>query len=862
MRRKDIIVAFLSCLFALTGMVAAQDAKPAPKADPKPTPKADAKPAPKPEEKPTPPPEPLPDDNAKLEELLRSGFKKGPMLDTMLAAPMKGVDDIVFAIRIPGRDHWYVTFGNYSGRQPEPVDRAWKDEDGLIWGYGDGAMLVKMNIRTGEPKILLRDLKGGIRDPQLHYDGKKILFSYRPGGSHEYHLYEINVDGSGLKRLTDGEYDDIEPTYCPDGSIVFCSSRCKRFVNCWHTPVAALYRCDGDGKNVRLLSSNNDHDNTPWMLHDGRVLYMRWEYVDRSQVHYHHLWTMNPDGSQQMVYFGNQHAGIAMLDAKSIPGTDNIVSIFSPGHGSPEHFGYVNVVSPKKGPDDMGSARQLGKFRCKDPFAFSEECMIVANNDALFVMNGKGETEPFFTLPKRFKEHQLAVHEPRPIQSKPREAVAAPRGDLSKSTGYVILEDVYRGRSLEGLEKGKIKKLLVLKQLPKPINFSGGMEPLTIGGSFTMAEILGTVPVEEDGSAYAEIPALQSVFFVALDDNDMAVKRMHSFMTLQPGETMACVGCHEERTAAPHSSFGLLTALRRGPSRLQKIPETPAVFDFPRDIQPILDKHCVKCHDGGDDFVKNGKVDLSGDKTAMYTMAYWTMRTHDLVVDNRNRPMSNFPIYQIGSGASTLLTKYTTGGHYDVKITPHERDMLRLWIDTSATYPGTYASLRTGSHYAHLPLDGRCAECHQKEAKDNKGKPIKRWEFGRPTSTTRGTSYNISNPEKSFVLRAPLAKSAGGLELCGKAVFENKDDKLYQRLLTGIKDANRRLNEGKRFDMPGFRPNGDYIREMQKYGFVKTNLGATETFDFYRAEKEYFDSWYFAPELGDVKSAAFSGRKR
>ena len=802
-----------------------------------------------------PPPEPLPNDVAKLEELLKSGFKKGPMLEKMLAAEMSDIDEIVFPIRIPGRDHWYVTFGNYSGRQDDPVRLAWKEEDGLLWGYGEGAILVKLNLRTGEPKVIFYDLKGGIRDPQLHYDGQKILLSYRPGGTHVYHLYEINVDGSNLTRLTDGDYDDIEPTYCPDGSIVFCSARCKRFVNCWHTPVAALYRCDGNGGNVRLLSSNNDHDNTPWMLHDGRVLYMRWEYVDRSQVHYHHLWTMNPDGSQQMIYYGNQHPGIAMLDAKSIPGTDNIVSIFSPGHGSREHLGFVNIVSPKKGPDNLGSARQLGKFRCKDPFAFSENCLLVANNEALYVMSGNGDTEPFFTLPKAFKDHKLAVHEPRPVRGKPREAVAAPRVDLSQATGYVILEDVYRGRSLEGLEKGKIKKLLVLKQVPKPINFSGGMEPLTIRGTFTMAEVLGTVPVEPDGSAYAEIPALQSVFFVALDDNDLAVKRMHSFMTLQPGETMACVGCHEERTDAPHSSFGLLQALRRGPSRLEMVPNTPSIYDFPRDIQPILDKHCVRCHDGGDDFVKNGKVDLSGDKTASYTMAYWTMRTHDLAVDNRNRPISNFPIYQIGSGVSTLLTKYTTGEHYDVKITPHERDMLRLWIDTSATYPGTYAALRTGNYSAHLPLDNRCAECHRKDSKDSRGQPIKVWEFGRSTSTTRGTSYNISNPEKSFVLRAPLAKSAGGLELCSKVVFESKEDKLYQQMLANIEKAKSRLEEGKRFDMPGFRPNDDYIREMQKYGFVKKDLGPMETFDYYKAEKEYFDSWYFDPELGDVKAA-------
>ena len=179
---------------------------------------------------------------------------------------------------------------------------------------------------------------------------EKILFSYRPGGTHTFHLYEIGVDGKNLVQLTDGPDDDIEPTYCPDGSIVFCSSRCRRFVNCWYTRVATLYRCNGDGSNIRCVSSNNDHDNTPWVLPDGRVLYMRWEYVDRSQVHFHHLWTMNPDGTGQTVYFGNMHGGIAMLDAKPIPGTKKVVASFSPGHGRPEHLGHVAIVDPRPAP--------------------------------------------------------------------------------------------------------------------------------------------------------------------------------------------------------------------------------------------------------------------------------------------------------------------------------------------------------------------------------------------------------------------------------------------------------------------------------------------------------------------------------
>lgn len=779
-------------------------------------------------------------------------YEPGPMLRQFLDGPMKDVQEIVFAVRVPGRDHWYVTFGNYSAPTREPVERAFKEQDGVLWGYGEGARLCKMNLRTGHVTVLLEDKQGGIRDPQLSYDGKRILFSYRPGGEHPYHLYEIDVDGRNLTQLTDGPDDDIEPTYCPDGSIVFCSSRCQRFVNCWHTRVATLYRCDADGGNVRLLSSNNDHDNTPWVLPDGRVLYMRWEYVDRSQVHYHHLWTMNPDGTNQTVFYGNLHPGIAMLDAKPIPGTDKVVASFSPGHGRPEHIGRIAVVTPKSGPDALGSVREISKRPSwKDPYAFTEDCFLVANNAGIFVMNGDGEHESVYQLPPQERTRDnLAVHEPRPIRSRPVEPILADRTNLGTSTGRVVLADVYHGRNMHEVDEGEIEKLLILKQLPKPVNFSGGMEPLTIGGSFTLAQILGEVPVEKDGSAHIELPALQSIFFVALDENDLAVKRMHSFLTLQPGETLSCIGCHEQRVEAPLDTDELPLAMRTPPAR-PVIPDgVPEVIDFPRDVQPILNRHCTECHNP-DDF--DGRVDLTGDKTARYTMSYWAMRTHQLVVDGRNRAESNYSPYEIGSGASRLLD-YVDGSHYDVRVSERERDVLRLWLDTSACYPGTYAALKSGDFPAPIPWGKlhACKECHLHDAEDKRGNPIKRWRFGkRGIATTRGVTYNISQPRKSLLLRAPLAKESGGLALCSKTVFQDEDDALFQELLTAIQDAQRRLQVDKRFDMPGFRPNEHYIREMKRFGILPENLGSDDPIDIYAVDKAYWDSFYFEPEPRD-----------
>jgi len=780
-------------------------------------------------------------------------YRPGPLLQQFLDGPMAGIDEIVFAVRVPGRDHWYVTFGNYSDHSPTPPQQlGFKFEDGVYWGYGEGGRLCRLNLRTGQLKVILEDPKGGIRDPQLHYDGTKILFAYRKGGEHPFHLCEVNVDGTGLRQLTDGPDDDIEPTYCPDGGIVFCSSRCRRFVNCWYTRVAALYRCDGDGKNVRMLSSNNDHDNTPWMLADGRVIYMRWEYVDRSQVHFHHLWAMNPDGTGQQIFFGNEFGNIAMLDAKPIPGTHKVVASFSPGHGMPEHLGPVTVVDPGRGPDILASAKRISPEknewagRWKDPYALSEDCFLVASPRGLHVMDGQGKNELIYELPLG-ERGRFQCNEPRPLAARPREPVIPSRVDLSKATARVALADIYNGRNMAGVERGAIGKLLVLQQLPKPVNFSGGMEPLTIGGSFTLAQVVGTVPVEPDGSAFMELPALRSLFFVALDKDDLPVKRMHSFTILQPGETIGCVGCHEQRNMSPQFKPEML-AFKRPPSRVEPIRDVPEVLDFPRDVQPILDRHCVECHRPER---YEGHVDLTGDKTAGYSMAYWTMQTRQLVVDGRNEPFGNRPPYSYGSATSRLM-KLIDGSHYGARLSPLEVKTVRLWIETSATYPGTYASLGCGTYAVSPPvglLKDRCGSCHGREVDGERGRHYV-FNFPNHPGWRNETLFNLSRPEKSYALLAPLAKQSGGLELCKPAVFKNTQDPLYQATLAAVRDAHERLLEGKRFDMPGFRPNEHYLREMQRFGFLPKDLKSTDSVDCYAIDRAYWESFYWRPQPG------------
>ena len=219
---------------------------------------------------------------------------------TSLPPPMAETQpgEILFCERNAGRDyagHYYANFGYDCG-----------NENHRLYG-ADGGRLAIYSPKTGSVRTLLEDARGAIRDPQVHYDGTKVLFSYRKGGTHHYNLYEMNLDGTGLRQITQGDWDDVEPAYLPDGGIVFCSTRCKRYVLCWLAPVAVLFRCNADGSGLRQLSSNSVPENTPAVSAGRPDPVHALGYVNRDAVSFHHLWTMNPDGTGVMVVL-RQHA--------------------------------------------------------------------------------------------------------------------------------------------------------------------------------------------------------------------------------------------------------------------------------------------------------------------------------------------------------------------------------------------------------------------------------------------------------------------------------------------------------------------------------------------------------------------------
>jgi hypothetical protein len=231
---------------------------------------------------------------------------------------------------------------------------------------------------------------------------------------------------------------------------------------------------------------------------------------------FHHLWITSSDGVRQTIYYGNQHPGITMIEAKPIPGSRKVVASFAPGHGLREHDGTLTIVDPRNGPDDLDSAQPISSGpNYRDPWAFSENAFRAASGTKLVLLDGSGATHTIYELPPQDAQAGLQCHEPRPLVVRPRESQLATPADGTQETGRILVSNIYAGRNMAGVHPGEIQRLLVLETLPKPMNYTGGVEPLSYGGTFTLERILGTIPVEADGSVYAEVPALQSLFFVS-----------------------------------------------------------------------------------------------------------------------------------------------------------------------------------------------------------------------------------------------------------------------------------------------------------------------------------------------------------
>ena len=559
----------------------------------------------------------------------------------------------------------------------------------------------------------------------------------------------------------------------------------------------------------------------------------------------------------------------------------------------------MKVVDLKAGPDDWSAAKEIspevpnlvwttglghGREGFRDPYPLSEECFLVASDKRLLILDGNGNVEEIYQAEKM-------VHDPRVIRPRPREPVIPPRLDLEQTTAQLVLENVYTGRNMTGVKPGDIKSLLVLEDLPRPASVHGLPGAFNMGGSFTLRRVLGSVPVEPDGSASFEVPPLRAVYFVALDEKGLAVKRMQSFTMLMPGETQGCVGCHEPRTGTTGRLAGNTApmALKRPPSRIEPIPGVPEVIDYPRDIQPVWDRHCVSCHSAEKPL---GHVVLTGDFNEWFTQSYYALFAYGQISDVRNwGENGNNPPWGFGTGASPLM-KTIDGSHYDAKLTKQEHDLVRLWVESSAVFAGTYAAF---NHVENAVADAvdlrmvelrapvgpivekRCLTCHGSVA--HLGRRVTKelgeeapgsglFKNGKPAEMMNlprycWNLYNLSYPEKSMILLAPLAEEAGGYGWCEAedgqpaAVFRDANDPDYQSILQAVRAAKARQEQAGQYGLPSFRPEEHYVHWMKRFGILSESFDAAkDPIDPYATDEAYWRSFWHHPPVGGSPSLA------
>lgn len=489
---------------------------------------------------------------------------------------------------------------------------------------GSALCLYRFDGPFGHVETLLDDPNGVIRDPDVSADGERVLFAWKKAlDGDDYHLYEMRLADRSVRQITSGAgFADYEGVYLPDGGILFNSTRCVQTVDCWWTEVSNLYTCDQDGRFLRRVSHDQVHTNYPTVTWDGRVLYTRWDYSDRGQIYPQGLFQMHPDGTYQTEFYGNNSwFPTSILHARSIPGSMKVLAVFS-GHHSPQK-GWLGVLDPAQGRQENAGAQLIAPVRRTQavhvdaygqdggqfqyPFPLDENEFLVTFKPArsespfrVYWMDRDGRRELLAW------DASVSCNQPVPVHGRPLPFLRPSLVDHWQDSGTFYLQDIYQGPGLQGIPRGTVKKLRVVALEFRaagvghntnhgPAGGALASTPVSIEGTWDVKRVLGTARVHDDGSAFFRAPAGVPVYFQALDADNQAVQTMRSWAQLRPGESFACVGCHESKNSAP-PPLPVGAALRLGPQELDSDVVPARGFSFEREVQPILDRHCVQCH--------------------------------------------------------------------------------------------------------------------------------------------------------------------------------------------------------------------------------------------------------------------------
>ena len=685
---------------------------------------------------------------------------------------------------------------------------------GALHEWNDGAFTPGGALKTidfargGAVRTLLATATGVIRDPEVFFDGSKVVFSLRTHVTDSYHVYEINADGSGLRQLTFArDVDDLDPFYLADGSIAFSSTREPKYCMCNRHIMANLFRMDADGANIHQIGKSTLFEGHGSLMPDGRILYDRWEYVDRNFGDAQALWTVNPDGTSHAVYWGNNTASPgAVIDARVLPGSDRAICVFGSCHDRP--WGALAIIDRQLGMDGrppvariwpadaMSMIQQSGweifdaftrvKLKYEDPYPLNDKYFLCAR------MTGQGEQTGIYLLD--WFGNEILLHteapgcfDPMPLGPRPRPAPVPTRRDYAGRAGTFYAQDVYRGTHMAGVARGTVKWLRVVESPEKrfwtrPAWGGQGQEaPAMNWHDFNNKRILGTVPVEADGSAYFETPSDRFVYFQLLDERGMMVQSMRSGVLVQSGERASCVGCHEDRRQAPPVQTTGLQALRRPPSPLKGWHGPAREFNYLTEVQPVFNQRCVGCHDYGKPAGKT--LNLAPDRDLVFNTSYLELWRKKYIHVLGAGPSDTQPALTWGSSVSKLVETIRHQPRCGGALSVEDFERIVTWIDLNAPYYPSYASAYPDNLAGRSPLSDTQLEQLEKLT----GLPLRQF---AGHSSNPGPQVSFDRPEKSPCLDKIADRS-------GPA---------YRQALDLITAGQKLLSQHPEADMPGFEP--------------------------------------------------------
>ena len=596
-----------------------------------------------------------------------------------------------------------------------PAEKAGPRSNGMLSAdYGDGARLVL--VTAGKIAKVLTPGFASAADPDVSFDGKRILFAAKKDARDRWAIYEMNADGSGVRPVFAADDDLRQPIYLPTVYTLVADPnkgteprdqigfvRVLRGQRNEHgdAPLSALYSVKLDGTQPRRLTYSLSSHMDPTVLRDGRVVYASWQRatLDHGEAGRIALVGVNPDGLDAAVFAADEGKRIKTMPAAT-PTADRLVVFVEAEKVGWDGAGSLASVSLRR---NLHSYRRLtddaaGLFHA--PAALPDGTIVAARRPAdgsgthaiVRVDTTTGRITTLFDDPG-FHDMQPRPIAPRLVPDRRSSAVKDPdegRGDRpaaptqNAQPGPAILDgklyglNVYLNDLGRDLEPGTIAKLRVIEGLPGQ---SRGDQPVA-----PTRRLVGEAPVERDGSYHVVVPAEVPLQLQILDADGLALRSSGWVWVPYKGQ-QGCVGCHEDGEMTPSNRF--VDAIARPANRLDSPPEQRRTIDFRHDILPLVKARCVSCH-GKASGVRLDDGLVATDASGAHARAYETLLAGHYVHPGRART-SPLVWHLFGrnkarpwDGTAATLPAKLIAEH--TEISDDERALFVEWIDLGALW--------------------------------------------------------------------------------------------------------------------------------------------------------------------------------